>query len=413
MSISSPKLSFLICLYALYIGLASSQHVKDSKIHYYSPTKPTLFSGNATTHSVTTSIGNTTAPPSNSSNSWQGYIGAGVAVVFFGSNFVPVKKYDTGDGVFFQWILCVAIWMTGLIVNAVQSFPKFYGLAMLGGVLWSTGNMCVVPIIKTIGLGLGLLIWGSFNLLSGWASGRFGWFGLHKEIPNNTTFNYISIGLAMLSTVFWLFVESDTSTSGRQLEEDENRLLNSVIPEAEIIVPDSTDKEMEEDDESWTDRLSLRGKRIVGCLLSVFSGTLYGVSFAPVIHIKDNYKGASQKDLDYVFAHFCGILATSSVYFIIYCIIKKNKPKVYPSVILPGIISGWMWGAADIGWFIANEYLSEAVSFPIVTTGPGIIASLWGVFVYKEVKGRRNFIIMGIAYSLTITAAVFAGLSKK
>lgn len=27
-----------------------------------------------------------------------GYIGAMVAVVFFGSNFVPVKKYETGDG---------------------------------------------------------------------------------------------------------------------------------------------------------------------------------------------------------------------------------------------------------------------------------------------------------------------------
>lgn len=30
----------------------------------------------------------------------------------------------------------------------------------------------VVPIIKSIGLGLGILIWGSFNLLAGWASGR-------------------------------------------------------------------------------------------------------------------------------------------------------------------------------------------------------------------------------------------------
>jgi len=29
---------------------------------------------------------------------WVGYICAIVAIVFFGSNFVPVKKYDTGDG---------------------------------------------------------------------------------------------------------------------------------------------------------------------------------------------------------------------------------------------------------------------------------------------------------------------------
>lgn len=35
-----------------------------------------------------------------------------------------------------------------------------------------TGNIAVVPIIKTIGLGLGMLIWGSFNALTGWASSR-------------------------------------------------------------------------------------------------------------------------------------------------------------------------------------------------------------------------------------------------
>jgi len=60
--------------------------------------------------------------------------------------------------------------------------------------------------------------------------------------------------------------------------------------------------------------------------------------------------------------------------------------QVYPRVIIPAIISGGMWAAADIGWFIANNFLTEAVSFPIITTGPGIIASLWGVLVFREVK---------------------------
>lgn len=32
----------------------------------------------------------------------------------------------------------------------------------------------MVPIIKTIGMGLGLCIWGMTNLLSGWATSRYG-----------------------------------------------------------------------------------------------------------------------------------------------------------------------------------------------------------------------------------------------
>lgn len=90
--------------------------------------------------------------------------------------------------------------------------------------------------------------------------------------------------------------------------------------------------------------------------------------------------------LDYVFACFCGIYSTSTVYFIIYIIFMKNKPKVYPKAILPGVISGLMWGAATAGWFVANQVMSPAIAFPIITTGPSIIASLWGIFVFKEIR---------------------------
>lgn len=51
-------------------------------------------------------------------------------------------------------------------------------------------------------------------------------------------------------------------------------------------------------------------------------------------------------DIDYLFGHFCGILVASTLYFAIYCVVKKNRPKVYPKVILPGLISGVMWGIA-------------------------------------------------------------------
>lgn len=141
-------------------------------------------------------ICNNTAP---STPLYVGFIGAIVACIFFGSNFVPVKKFETGDGVFFQWVLCIAIWHVGLIVGAIRRFPKFYPLAMFGGALWCTGNVTTVFIIKTIGLAQGFLIWGSANLILGWLSSRFGWFGIKKEIPNNPAFNYAGVSLALLA----------------------------------------------------------------------------------------------------------------------------------------------------------------------------------------------------------------------
>ncbi len=34
------------------------------------------------------------------------------------------------------------------------------------------------------------------------------------------------------------------------------------------------------------------------------------------------------------------------------------------------------------------------VSFPIVATGPGVVAAIWGVCLFKEVKGTRNITIL-------------------
>ena len=48
-----------------------------------------------------------------------GYLAVAIAVLFFGSNFVPVKRYDTGDGMFFQWVMCCAIFIVGLVVQLI------------------------------------------------------------------------------------------------------------------------------------------------------------------------------------------------------------------------------------------------------------------------------------------------------
>ncbi|XP_078396643.1 transmembrane protein 144-like isoform X1 [Cetorhinus maximus] len=338
-----------------------------------------------------------------------GFTACAVSVVLFGSNFVPVKKFDTGDGMFFQWILCAAIWIVSLAVNLILKCPKFWPLAMLGGCVWATGNVTVVPILKTIGLGLGVLIWAAFNLLMGWASSRFGWFGIDPEEVAKPWLNYIGAALSFMSAIIFFFVKSDINAANSS-ESTLPLLIDSNI---------NTVGEAALSDESWVDKLSPRKKRLVGSFLAVIAGLLYGSSFVPVIYIKNHalkneteYKNASQFDLDYVFAHFSGIFLTSTVYFLIYCAIMKNKPKVYPKAILPGFASGVMWAIANCCWFLANDFLSAVVSFPIITAVPGFIAALWGVLMFKEIKGLRNYIILGIAFCTISAGALATGFSK-
>ena len=51
-------------------------------------------------------------------------------------------------------------------------------------------------------------------------------------------------------------------------------------------------------------------------------------------------------ELDYIFGHFTGILLVSTFWFVVYSVYTRNKPKVYPKVILPALASGIIWGIA-------------------------------------------------------------------
>ena len=52
------------------------------------------------------------------------------------------------------------------------------------------------------------------------------------------------------------------------------------------------------------------------------------------------------------------------------------------------------------------------VAFPIVTTAPGIIGTLWGVLVFREVRGRRNLLVLLAAFTLTFAGIACVTLSK-
>ncbi|XP_030047465.1 transmembrane protein 144 [Microcaecilia unicolor] len=336
-----------------------------------------------------------------------GFISSTISVVLFGSNFVPVKKFDTGDGMFFQWVLCASIWLVSLVVNLVLRCPKFWPLAMVGGCVWATGNITVVPIVKAIGLGLGLILWASVNLLTGWASSRFGMFGIDPEEAAKPYLNYIGAGLSALSAVIFLFVKSDIKSAVPSLE-SAPLLRDGVINSDYVPV-----------NESWVDKLSPSKKRLIGCSMAVVAGILYGSCFIPVLYIKDHarrnesmYAGASQYDLDYVFAHFSGIFLMSTVYFLIYCAVMKNHPKLYPEAILPGFISGVLWGIGNCCWFLANHYLSAVITFPIIAAGPGFIAALWGVLVFKEIQGRKNYVLLGLAFCIILVGSLCTAFSK-
>ncbi|KAI6216464.1 hypothetical protein M3Y99_01821600 [Aphelenchoides fujianensis] len=178
------------------------------------------------------------------------------ACVCFGTMFLPLKRVDCGDGFFVQFVECAAVFVFGFVVNVVRRLPKFNLIAALGGVLYATGNCASVPIIQSeLGVGLGMLIWTTVQVVEGWGVGRFGLLGTHRQEVRSEPLNYAGIALSLLSGLLFVFVRS-----GR---EDEAKRAGG-----------------------WRSNFSRTKLFYIG--LSVFLGCLHGLMLTPVVYVQEN-----------------------------------------------------------------------------------------------------------------------------
>ncbi|KAK6041104.1 hypothetical protein COOONC_21392 [Cooperia oncophora] len=92
--------------------------------------------------------------------------------------------------------------------------------------------------------------------------------------------------------------------------------------------------------------------------------------------------------------------------------IMRGHPVIQPVIVLPSLLAGFLWGIAQTSFFIANQHLSQAVTFPIITMLPGCIVAAWSIFYFHEIKGSRNFKILAVAMLVTLPGTVMVGLSK-
>ncbi|EMD49645.1 transmembrane protein, putative [Entamoeba histolytica KU27] len=374
-----------------------------------------------------------------------GYICVIIAVLFFGSNFTVTKKFPTSDGIFFQWVMCVGILLVGIftiLFNGVLNDGPviFEPFAMLGGLIWCTGNLFCIPIIQLIGLSLGPGIWGVANMVMGWLTGTFGWFGLNSDKENIKIFwlNCIGAILVGCSVPGYALIKTspklEHKTEEKTTSQNSYELNETLVSDDEEINEDSTTQIIIEDEnfiesenkEGYNNKkikekespISLLLKSmpkylqmVVGVICSLIAGILFGSAFNPSKYLQDN-RLSSPNGVDYVFSHFVGIFLASTLYFIIYIIIFRNKPFIFKQTILPGIISGAMWGIAQVCWFIANSNLPYVVSYPLICAGPGLLSALWGIVVFKEIRGWKNFIYFGGATIILLLGIVCICVSK-
>jgi len=373
----------------------------------------------------------TTAP--STTIPWQGYTAIGVAVVAFGSNFIPARKYETGNGLFFQFIMSIAILIAGFGVQMVRKNAYFYPYAMLGGMLWVIGNTMAVPVIRMIGMGLGITIWGTTNMLMGWASGRFGIWGLEKESVQIEWLSYTGVAVGVVAIVVLALIKpkeiarrqavEDVENTESYVERDSATFAGYGDLGADPFLAADRDKK-----KSFSDALGKNGTRVLGVTLALAAGCLFGISFDPAQLLMDQYSQRSLTEdvkyspdgLDYVFSHFFGIFVTASGLLVIFSFVDTvaTPPTLFPEcdhgkLIVPAFISGIGWAVGEVSWFIANTNLGLVVTFPIITLGPGIVSCMWGVLLFGEIRGARNFALLALAFGMIAVSSACTVIAKQ
>ena len=196
-----------------------------------------------------------------------GAIGIAVAAVGFGSNFVVIKKkeWDPKDGIFFQFNMVIGVFLMGMLYTyAVRGAPPLQPVAMLGGAMWACGNAATPFIIQSIGMGLGLSIWGSANMLTGWSSAHFGILGVTKETVPHQPLNIAGALVAVLAILIYAQVKNKEAAAPPP-EAGWRKARKSY--ENVLLAP-------KED-------TSAAGKKFTGVLVAVIAGILFGACFNP------------------------------------------------------------------------------------------------------------------------------------
>ncbi len=135
--------------------------------------------------------------------------------------------------------------------------------------------------------------------------------------------------------------------NNNQVSNDESTNRSELSSHPELVYIEKPKSSLiSEKEQDFFDKLSVMKKRIIGISLSCFSGLMYGQAFTPVVYLGEQEHNNFL--LDYLFSFYTGLYMASLFYFIIYCIVKKNKPVIYSNIILPGLISGKPFSISDI-----------------------------------------------------------------
>ncbi|KAI1710168.1 transmembrane family of transporters domain-containing protein [Ditylenchus destructor] len=344
-----------------------------------------------------------------------------ISAGLFGSSMVLVKKRGIGDGMFAQWVMGVSIMMGGFVIFVLKGFPAFNLVAAGGGVVWAIGNALFITIIDELGIGPAYLLPDTTNCLFNFFVGYFGLFWTKPRPPRCLWLALVGLALILIGGVLVSLVKhkkheclTSSVSSGSQADLERGDSTSAELKEKKKSALPK--KKLYVLDEFTIRRILTKFRRPLFIALAFFIGIFYALCSTSVIAAQDSAVSLGLErepdTISYVFSNYSGTFFMTTLMFIVYSMIKGNKPNIDPQIFLGAYTGGVFWSIAMVFWLFSAQNLSQSITGPITAMLPGCFASLWSVFYFKEIQGKKNLCMLSAAIICMLIGAFVIGLSR-
>jgi len=361
-----------------------------------------------------------------------GWFAAFIGAVGFGSFAVPIKGERANsvdvDPLVMQSYKSLMCFLTSWLVVLLGVEVTFTPWGIVSGLFWVPGGAFNIFAIRNAGLAISQGIVASSIVMVSFIWGNI----IFKEPVHSEVIAYSAVWLIMLGLYgmsYYSTAESLASTedgvtaNGEDEGEEQQDLIHRKNSDPDVALSShSTGEPLEITQPSLSKASSIvicgkpYSRRNLGLLSALMCGTWGGSCLVPM-----HYSPKDASGLGYVISFSIGALLVTIVLWILRFTHQMyqfgGSPKkaydVLPSfhfrvMWLPGFIAGSLWSLGNVGSIVAVEKLGQGVGYS-ASQAALLIAGMWGIFYYKEVKACVTIGKWFVSAIITISGILLLG----
>eukprot|EP00191_Tetraselmis_sp_GSL018_P002240 CAMPEP_0177597812 /NCGR_PEP_ID=MMETSP0419_2-20121207/11935_1 /TAXON_ID=582737 /ORGANISM="Tetraselmis sp., Strain GSL018" /LENGTH=324 /DNA_ID=CAMNT_0019090055 /DNA_START=269 /DNA_END=1240 /DNA_ORIENTATION=+ len=307
---------------------------------------------------------------------------AGLAAICAGS-FGSLSKLEQCQEVhpyiFNFWTCQGFVLSSALLLLLDPQFRVFEPLGLLSGLLYVIATANSFAAIASVGLSVGSGIWSGTAVI---VSFSYGLLIAHENLN--------SLALAISALVVLILgiggIAYSSYLSAGTFYSTENDVEEPLIRHVQHAGKSAA-------------------KRFLGIVSALLSGLFGGLVIAPMSFAVDSHRG-----LSFIPSMGLGVLLASPIATNMLVWSADERPSLLPkTAAIPGVIAGFISNAGNATSIIASRdpSVGMAVAYPIMQCGLAV-AGLWGVLVFREIRGRAQAIYWLSAAVLLLGATLLA-----